>query len=219
MRDDVQEILDDSVLRIFQTMRRPRFPVDPLLVFRLTPNCRVLSYEKLAKVSHMEYDDVVIACGSYDGCTFYDIAKDRYLTAVNTSERRGAGKTRVRWTAAHELGHISAGHFQELAELGSENASPSDFKEMEDEANYFAASFLAPIPAMKILRVQKPADIRDWFGLSQSAAEYRWEEMKTWIPDPKLEEYFTYFTPVSLVKNHRRLHRKPTIDPEQDCAL
>ena len=205
MREDVRQKLDDAVLYLFRELRYPVFPVDPSAIARRVDRCRYLTYDELARISVTTYEEIVRACRSLDGCTQYDPVVKRYLVVINTSHRHGASRARIRWTTAHELGHIAAGHFIELAEHGHETVSAAAFDEMEEEADYFAASLLAPIPALKTLRVKRPADIRDWFGLSQTAAEYRWADLLRIPPDERLEDYFHVFLPRSVVKDAKRM--------------
>lgn len=205
MRDRVQLQIDRTILKLYQSIRYPIFPIEPSIVIRKIPYCRYISYDRLAYVSHATYREVVIACNSLDGCTQYDVNKNRYLIAINDSDQYSASKARIRWTAAHELGHVLAGHFIELLDSGE---NPSDIQDMEEEADYFAASFLAPLPAIKLLRAKRPADIRDWFGLSQTAAEYRWADYQKMQIDEQLADYFHIFVPRSTMKDHQRLSTK-----------
>ena len=205
MRESVRTALDDAILYIYREIRYPVFPLDPSVYVRRVARCRYITYDDLARVSGTGYKEVVNACRSVDGCTQYEPTTGRYLVAINTSDQYSASKSRVRWTTAHELGHIAAGHFVELYHRGADWISPSEFSEMEEEADYFAASFLAPIPAINMLRVKKPADIRDWFGLSQTAAEYRWADLRRQQADERLEDHFLIFRPRSVVKDGRAL--------------
>ena len=216
MREEIRAKLDDVILYLYHVIRRPLYPIDPYTIVRRVDQCRYITYDKLAVVSGSSYEDVVKACHSLDGSTMYDPSTGRYLVAINTSKRRAAPRTRIRWTTAHELGHIAAGHFLELAERPDGGSRPSDFQDMEEEADYFAASFLAPIPAIKWMRAKRPADIRDWFGLSQTAAEYRWTDVQNGVCDPRLEDHFQVFHPKSLVQEARRMSTKAidiTVDP------
>ena len=205
MREGVRKRLDDTILYLYQVIRYPVFPVDPTTIVRKVEKCRYITYDELARVSGTRYEDVVKACQSLDGSTQFEPATGRYLVAINTSERHGASRQRIRWTVAHELGHIAAGHFLEVAEKTCDIRYPSSSGEMEEEADYFAASFLAPIPAMRQMRVKRPADIRDWFGLSQTAAEYRWADLQKESWDERLEDYFHSFRSKSTVKEARRM--------------
>ena len=205
MKEDVRQRIDDQILWLYRSIRYPVFPIDPMTVVRKIPGCRYITYDQLAAVSGTDYQSVVKACESIDGCTQYEPKTGHYLIAINTSKQYGASKARIRWTTAHELGHVSAGHFTEPEYARMNMMDPSLFYEMEEEADYFAASFLAPIPAILTLRARKPADIRDWFGLSQIASEYRWADMLRWTYDQRLADYFRYFRPVSDVKEAKRL--------------
>lgn len=208
MREHIRRRLDDEILRLYREMRDVNFPLVIGKVMVKLQNCRCISYDDLARAGKVSYRDVVSACRSLDGCTQYDPKTGRYLIAINTSDQYSATKARIRWTTAHELGHILAGHFVELAERGEKELSPSSFDEMEEEADYFAASLLAPIPAMKLLWVKRPAQIRDWFGLSQTAAEYRWADFQRDSGDPRLEEHFRIFFPRSETKYMQMLYPK-----------
>ena len=205
MRDHIQSQIDRAILSLYRDIRYPVFPIEPSIVIRKIPYCRYISYNRLAYVSNTSYLDVVAACNSLDGCTQYDVKKNRYLIAINDSEEYSASKARIRWTSAHELGHVLAGHFIELLDTC---CNPSDMRDMEEEADYFAASFLAPLPAIKFLHVKRPADIRDWFGLSQTAAEYRWADYQKMEIDERLVNYFRIFYPRSTMKDHQRLNTR-----------
>lgn len=205
MRDHVQSQIDRTILNLYRNIRYPVFPIEPSVIIRKIPYCRYISYDRLAYVSHTTYQEVVHACNSLDGCTHYDVKKDRYLIAINDSDKYNASKARIRWTSAHELGHVLAGHFIELFDTGR---TPSSISDMEEEADYFAASLLAPLPAIKLLRAKRPADIRDWFGLSQTAAEYRWADYKKFPIDTNLEDYFHIFFPRSNMKDSQRLNTR-----------
>ena len=204
MREEIRKKLDDTILYLYREIRYPVFPVEPADIARRVYRCRYITYDELAATSKTSYENVVKACQSLDGSTQYDPATGRYLVAINTSDRYGASKPRIRWTTAHELGHIASGHFTELAKKSDFVLDSSAFDEYEEEADYFAASFLAPIPALKLLRVKRPADIRDWFGLSQLASEYRWADFQRQSGDIRLEDYFHIFRPKSLVKEIRK---------------
>jgi len=205
MRDNVQLQIDRTIFYLYRNFIDPVFPIEPSIVIRKIPYCRYISYDRLAYVSHTTYQDVIAACNSLDGCTQYDIKKDRYLIAINDSDKYSASKARIRWTSAHELGHVLIGHFIELLDT---DKNPSDIKDMEEEADYFAASLLAPLPAIRFLRAKRPADIRDWFGLSQTAAEYRWTDYQRTKIDEHMANYFKIFCPRSNIKDNQRMNTR-----------
>lgn len=217
MREQVKDILDRNLLFLYQNaFRSVYFPVKPEMVLEKLSNCRLLSYQQIAEASHRRVAEVARACNSLDGCTHYDPTKNRYLVAINT-EGRPSG--RIRWTTAHELGHILAGHFLELAASGSAEASPSELEYMEEEADYFAATFLAPFQAIKKLNARSAADVRDWFDLSQTAAEYRWSEYRKPHEETALDRYLDWSGVHSTTKQPREPKRYYPIDVWADELL
>lgn len=199
MRDEIKLRIDSAILYLYESLfRTPVFPIDPFKVVRRLEKCRCLSYEDLSNTCGVPVTDIIRAFNSSDGSTHYDPVTDRYLMALNMS---GRSKARIRWTTAHELGHIAAGHFQELSDAGLFEASSEMLPQMEEEADYFAASFLAPISAMRILRVKSAADIRDWFDLSQTAAELRYAEYSKGEEPSRMDQFFAEHRPKSPVKS------------------
>lgn len=183
MRETVQQQINQTIYDIYLNIDQVRFPIDPAKVIAMFPNCRIMTYDTLAEVSGKAHEEIIKACESYDGCTKYSPATDRYLILVNDSNRNSRCMERVRWTMTHELGHIVCGHFGELSgvQSGEIQSSEIDNTEMEEEADFFAASLLAPLQALSIVGVKDIADICKGFGLSQLAAERRWSEFKDFL--------------------------------------
>lgn len=207
MRDCIRHRIDQHVLYLYENaLVGVSFPVQPLAVLMKLRNCRYISYRKLATETGKSVAELSRALGSPDGCTTYDGKNFRYLVAINPE---GRSRARVRWTTAHELGHIAAGHFAELASDGRPLASPSELEYMEEEADYFAASFLAPLAAVRMLRPKSAANIRDWFDLSQTAAEYRWAEYLRNREPTVMDEHFRVFRPHSAVLDGRLQCARP----------
>lgn len=170
IRAEVRDRIDGAVAGLRETFPFHHYPARPELVIRKMESCRLVSYQQLAEVNRCEVRDIVRCLKSADGCTHYSRKTGRYLIAVN---RDGRSAGRILWTTAHELGHIAAGHFLEIAEAV---LPPSAV--MEEEADYFAAEYLAPLEEIWKIRAKRPEDIRRRFGLSQEAAEYRWSEYR-----------------------------------------
>ena len=183
MREYIQRRIDEAVFRIYSSFSRIKFPTNLSDVIALFPNCRRMTYDELGMASGKSHEEIVNACGSYDGTTRLDVGSGRFLILVNDSKRNGLIEERIRWTGAHELGHIICGHFDELPVSGKAEVQSSELSgnEMEEEADCFAASLLAPIPAMCRIGVRDVRDIRKGFGLSQRAAEYRWVEFNRFL--------------------------------------
>lgn len=84
---------------------------------------------------------------------------------------------RIRFTLAHELGHIICKHeFQLKAEsyITTRNTEPSPSDSIiESEANMFAARLLAPACVLHELKLFTPDKIAEYCCISQQAAEFR----------------------------------------------
>ena len=207
MRDEVREYIDIIIPVLYRDSLKnltPMFPLNPKTVFLITlpSSCRVVSYQRLATQQGLSVASVAAAFGSPDGCTHYDRKNRRYLVSYNSDIYR----PRIRWTLAHELGHILCGHFIEKEEYGGD--VPDElWQHMEEEADYFAAELLSPIVAMRKYRVRNTGDIRKFFGLSETAASYRMAEYVRTLtdgPDDRFEGVRFTVSP--------RLLRKPYSD-------
>lgn len=190
MRERVKNLIDSQIPDFYRRWLGnicPSFPVDPLFLILRTSNCRARSYRKLAQLKGVTVQDVAEAFGSQDGCTHYKRKTGKYLISYNDI---GKPPARVRWTLAHELGHIFCGHFLEIEGCGLSEVPDELMKEMEEEADYFAASLLAPFPAIRKTKAKSAEDVRNYFGLSVSAANYRWTEYRNFSGPHPLDDFF-----------------------------
>ena len=83
--------------------------------------------------------------------------------------------SRLRFTCAHELGHIILGHVG-VYELVNREPSATD-NPIEREANIFASRLLAPACVLWGCQVKSPEDIIKLCEISYAAAEYRMQRM------------------------------------------
>ena len=84
---------------------------------------------------------------------------DEYLIIYNEDHVPG----RIRWTIAHEIGHIALGHLRGVSAVTDEEA----------EANYFARELLTPLAVLDELGVRSVAEIAEVCDISSWAAEIR----------------------------------------------
>lgn len=174
--------INNIVLRIYKKLPKIQFPLDINSVIVLLPNCRYMSYQKFAEINKCSITDVVQLCESKSGCTHYDIFQNRYLILCNHSSHDNNTPGRQRWTGFHEFGHIICKHhsISTYNKLSEHNLlEPSD-SEYEMEADYFAATILAPFPLFKLLNINSASDIQQIFGLSQEASTYRYSQYVKW---------------------------------------
>lgn len=212
IREEIRRQAEQSLIRLYWDDLRyltPLYPLNPQIVFRIVMpyRCRLISYQRLSEKRGVPVHDISELFGSNDGCTHYDIKKNRYLVAYNSAKY----PSRVRWTLAHELGHIICGHFPEVERLGTDGVSDPLWQTMEDEADYFAASLLAPIPALRALNVKSSEDIMKYFGLSNIAAGYRWTEYRLYNGHNFLDDCFIR---IRVTSKQRRVH--PDISVSDD---
>lgn len=76
-------------------------------------------------------------------------------------------KTVIRYTVAHELGHVFLGHDLEHPTIG-----------MENEANVFASRLLAPACVLWALKLHTPKEISKLCDISYQSAKIRAERME-----------------------------------------
>lgn len=102
------------------------------------------------------------------------IVNDEPIIVINSLKRDNAA--RMRFTVAHELGHIMLGHVG-VYELVNREPSPSD-NQIEQQANIFASRLLAPACVLWGCRVKSPEEIMQLCDISHQAAQFRYERMK-----------------------------------------
>ena len=175
--------IQNQVLNIYSTIPKISFPLDVKQIIQYLPNCRYMSYQQFAKINHCSIDDIIQICESKSGCTHYDITNDRYLILCNQSTTDNNNLGRQRWTCGHEIGHIICNHrsistYEKLSENNLRNLTDPEF---ESEADYFAATLLAPFPFFKLLNIKSPIDVQNMFGLSTEASLYRYKQYLKWL--------------------------------------
>lgn len=167
----------NKVLWLYREVPKIHFPINPLDYFQVILTCRVMSYKRFAELNGCKISDIYLICESKFGCTHYDKNDNRYLVLFNSVISKDNVIGRIRWTLAHELGHVVLNHLPCLAQNGfNSKFSP----EYEAEADFFASQFLAPMPLFQELHIDCPAQIEKTFGLSHSAALRRWDNYNSW---------------------------------------
>lgn len=140
----------------------------------------------------------------YDAkCVYYP---DRNAFLIIYNENRP--KTRIRFSFAHELGHIILGHLDdERTEISRGGVDDRAYYIMEGQANTFAGNFLAPPILIQEWLLDSPFNaksIAERFNISPSASkDYRAEDYNYWKTiRPSARE-------ISILKRCREgLHRR-----------
>ena len=122
------------------------------------------------------------------------------IIVINSLKRDNAA--RMRFTVAHELGHIMLGHVG-VYELVNREPSPGD-NDIEKQANIFASRLLAPACVLWGCNVQSPEEIMQLCDISHQAAQFRFNRMKVlyarnkFLTSPLERAVFEQFKPFML---------------------
>ena len=175
--------VNNEILKIFRQVDHIEFPLDVLsIISTVVRNCKYMTYQEVSNVTGVSIEEVSALCESHSGCTHYDVTNDRYLIMYNDSSANNNNEGRQRWTLGHELGHIICNHLLMSAccKMSENTTAMSVQTDCEAEADYFAATLLAPFPLFKELGVSSADDVQRIFGLSRAAAINRWERYVRW---------------------------------------
>ena len=82
---------------------------------------------------------------------------------------------RIRWTLAHELGHIYLGHLTGDKPLGTEKEREK--AQADVEADQFAASLLCPDIIVHLCGASSVQELRKLTDLSDQAAQIQWQAL------------------------------------------
>ena len=122
------------------------------------------------------------------------------IIVINSLKRNNTA--RMRFTVAHELGHIMLGHVG-VYELVNREPSPED-NEIEQQANIFASRLLAPACVLWGCKVKSPEEIMRLCDISHQAAQFRYNRMKVlyerqkFLTSPLERAVFEQFKPFVL---------------------
>ncbi|MDR2939183.1 MAG: ImmA/IrrE family metallo-endopeptidase [Clostridiales bacterium] len=116
-----------------------------------------------------------------DGKCFYYSKADKYIIVYNDNNNF----LRIRFTLAHELGHIALQHLNNnMAELSKGGLPDYLYYKMEGEANTFAGNLLAPPilihKHLDFFPIINNSLIHDSFEVSLQAAGRRLEDYLAW---------------------------------------
>ena len=143
-------------------LRAGVFPADPLDMLRRSRGVWLATDRELAGTEGFaglppEEDARLYRYRTKDGRQMYGVCY-----------REGAGESRLRFSLAHELGHIALRHLGEMRGVSAETR-----RREEDEAQAFAAALLTPAPLLALLRERfgsSPDLTAAVFGVSRSMA-------------------------------------------------
>lgn len=131
------------------------FPICIFSVIKQMKNISLHRYTELAERMNVSFYDLInnIAPSCY-GFTVFNEANDRYIIFYNDLK----DDTTIRFTLAHELGHVVLKH-------------KKDGKTENKEANCFARNYLCPVPVVKEMSLCCVSDYTELFYVSEPMAK------------------------------------------------
>ncbi|NMB26379.1 MAG: ImmA/IrrE family metallo-endopeptidase [Firmicutes bacterium] len=183
-------------------------PIDPSSIYRkFRDTCLLLDSAQAAEVIGNGHPLVeAVRRPNNDAYTFFSHDRSMYVTIFN--EKRYPA--RIRWTLAHEIGHIVLGHVQRYeAYCIHGGLEPNKHRALERQANDFAAELLAPMYIIRRLKLSEPSDLSRVFGLSTEAATNRVADLRRKGDKPVYDggrgflqaQYAEFLSPVALCSN------------------
>ncbi len=146
----------DKAYEILILQQKLVFPLD-IFNLKANQNVKILSFSELANINSCSFDEILLLADGADAFKFEK--KDIALIVYN---ERIKNQNRLRWSIAHEYGHIILKHTGQ----SSQN---------EVEANFFAANLLLPRCIIKELKNKRDfIDInylQNKFSISKEASE------------------------------------------------
>ena len=145
-------------------------PIDVFgLLGAFSETIKYVPYNLYAKGYGLSSEQVGNFFGTEYGFASYDPLDDRYIIAYNDAHNLAT----VRWTLAHELGHIVLGHLADPNyTFRTHNRGGSIY---EQEANFFAKCLLVPFQILDVFHKDYRVDtgvIMHVFDLNRAPAQY-----------------------------------------------
>ena len=170
--------IQKKVLGLYRELEKISYPIEPQdLIPLLHIDSRMASYKDTARDIGATTDEIARLCGSNTGATHYDTQNQRCLILYNDDNSR-----RALWTQCHEIGHIVLGHVELIDKMAGHENRP-EYRDYEEEADYFAWNILAPLPVMKELKIKDAEEAYRVFGLSAMAAGIQFERFQRWMEE------------------------------------
>ncbi len=172
----------------------------PLDLFQLIKKFKwgLLTYEQMAKENDCSVKYICECLGS-DGYSIFN-GHNYTIAYNNTISNLG----RIRFTLAHEIGHIILGHHKdfEVTEILQDNFTKDEYKILENEANCFARNILAPAPLVNQMSLwnkffSMPSD----FGITPLAVRTRLSLLKNdlyYLDDEQINNFRSKYKPFKV---------------------
>ena len=164
----------------------------------------VKTYSEYMNDANCSLQDVIDFFDSDLGACSYRHDTNKYIIYYNDVDKT---ENWIRFTIAHELGHIFIGHHQMYGVdvLSRKGVGKHKYEELEKEANNFARNLLSPAPlAEQVVMFEKkknPSTLSDLFSITVPAAEVRLQYISRDLRDfsnSMLSFFKNTFNPLSI---------------------
>lgn len=156
----------DAAWRILLDCKITDLPID------LNHVCRCLGVKAVSYQAHWRDGVLPPLAGLTDGIAFFSGGEPIVLYDRNKPSGR------IRFTVAHELGHLVLGHIDTgTVSVAKRQAQPTN-SPLERAANQFAARLLAPACVLWGLEVHSVEEIAQLCHISHAAAQIRAQRMQ-----------------------------------------
>lgn len=177
-----KKYIKNVVNNLFLNLNINKYPINMIAIINSFNNMQVVSYKNFKNKYNLTTEEVLSYLLSEDGCALYSPQKDKYVIYYNDLEGYPKVPGRIKWTLAHELGHVLLNHHSnERTKLFRQNGLlDNEYDWMEAEANRFASLLLANPIILDSLNIQSSTDIKNICGLSTEASKYRYKDYLKW---------------------------------------
>ena len=162
-----------------------RMPIRPQDILAHMPRCRCDIFSRYRQKMGLTQHAAGEFFTSRDAFSSYDAQAGHYLVICNDDDHARGVPGRLRWTLAHEIGHIVLGHLQVMGQsLYLQEDSGEEYARFEREADYFAAMLLAHPALLQVCGIPSVGALQAFCGLSHAAAASRFAALRRGAPAP-----------------------------------
>lgn len=137
----------------------------------------LVPYSKFMKQQEMTLDEAIEFFASDLGACIYEPSTNHFIIYYNDAK----SVEWIRFTVAHELGHIFLEHLQKAGSsiINAVSIPDEDYKNYEKEANVFARNLLSPAPLAQYIvddsaeNYMNCSDLQSAFWITERASQFR----------------------------------------------
>ncbi|MDM5332851.1 ImmA/IrrE family metallo-endopeptidase [Ureibacillus composti] len=178
-------------------------PVDPFKIIEQCPNWYVQSWSELRKATGHK-DPYNLKQKGIEARTQILRGSNEYLIVYDDTY----SESRIRWTIAHEIGHIVLGHLSDFEEtaLNRGGLTKKQYGVLEVEAHWFAEAILAPNALLHLFSIKEAQEIAFLCDISKNASEKCEKHLNNfpWNNQPEERELLRNFYPFFYRDQHKQ---------------